>query len=142
MFDIKLMSLVHHNGRKWIVKNVSENGLKITDHRGYGFKSVPRSAVKPVIRLTPLVRAEMLIQAVKNHIKNVYVNTAAPELLCIRGVLIHEDQYFKARDAARFIQSIGGYEAAQLYTDCDGYVNGRFIRGDDVRQALRILEGL
>jgi hypothetical protein len=135
MFDIVMYGREKHK----VVGRIPSLGLVYFSDG----EAAPAKAVKPVIRLTPLVRAEMLVQAVKDHIKNVYADTTAiPELLCIRGVLIHEDRYFKARDAARFIQSIGGYEAAQLYTDCDGYVNGRFIRGDDVRRALRILEGL
>lgn len=139
MFDIKLMSLVHHNGRKWVVKNVSEDGLKITDHRGYGFKSVPRSAVKPVIRLTPLVRAEILLQAMLEFFKK---RNIVLDGLNDSHQMVDVNAYFEVRNAVDMVVSIGGYEAAQLYTDCDGYVNGRFIRGDDVRRALRILEGL
>jgi hypothetical protein len=45
-------------------------------------------------------------------------------------------------DANQFIQSIGGVETARLFGDCDGFINGRFIRGDDVRRALRIIEGI
>lgn len=98
MFDIKKGSRVFYGGNKWVVAGVSDREVKLQDARDWPY--VPRDAVKPIIRLTPLVRAEMLIQ------------------------------------------SIGGYEAAQLYTDCDGYVKGRFICGDDVRRALRVLEGL
>lgn len=122
MFDIKKKgSRVFYGGNKWAVAGVSDREVKLQDVRDWPY--VPRDAVKPVIRLTPLVRAELRLKAERQTAR------MSPRM-------------WEASQSVSLIQSIGGYEAAQLYTDCDGYVNGRFIRGDDVRRALRILEGL
>ena len=121
MFDIEKGSRVFYGGNKWAVAGVSDREVKLQDVRDWPY--VPRDAVKPVIRLTPLVRAELRLKAERQTAR------MSPRM-------------WEASQSVSLIQSIGGYEAAQLYTDCDGYVNGRFIRGDDVRRALRILEGL
>lgn len=134
MFDIVMYGREKHK----VVGRIPSLGLVYFSDG----EAAPAKAVKPVIRLTPLVRAEMLIQAVKDYVGNGCNGASIPAVVRPMGVSVQTDHYFKVRDAVDFIQSIGGYEAAQLYTDCDGYVNGRFIRGDDVRRALRILEGL
>lgn len=140
MFDIVKSDRVYYGGNKWVVAGVSDREVKLKDVRGWPY--VPRDAVKPVIRLTPLVRARMLIEAVRDYVGNKFTGASIPKVLYPVGVSVSTDHYFKVCEAVSLIQSIGGYEAAQLYTDCDGYVNGSFIRGDDVRRALRILEGL
>lgn len=140
MFDIEKGSRVFYGGNKCAVAGVSDREVKLQDVRDWPY--VPRVAVKPILRLAPLVRARMLIEAVGDYVGNNYTGASIPKVLRPMGVSVSTELYFKVRDAVDFIQSIGGYEAAQLYTDCDGCVNGRFIRGDDVRRALRILEGL
>lgn len=126
MFDIEKGSRVFYGGNKWVVAGVSDGEVKLQDVRGWPY--VPRDAVKPIIRLTPLVRAELRLKAERQ--------TARPRSTRM------SPKMWEVSQSVSLIQSIGGYEAAQLYTDCDGYVNGCFIRGDDVRRALRILEGL
>lgn len=139
MFDIVKSDRVYYGGRKWHVSGASDTEAVLISERENVMS--PAGELKPVIRLTPLVRAEMLIQAISQSPPVPY----GYDCTLKDGAVIHQHRVSEALGvirAADFIQSIGGYEAAQLYTDCDGYVNGRFIRGDDVRRALRILEGL
>ena len=140
MFDIEKGSRVFYGGNKWSVAGVSDREVKLQDVRDWPY--VPRDAVKSIIRLTPLVRAEMLVQAVGDLIAKSNWDGTPVVAVYPRGVRVTWPHFKEITNAVRVIQSIGGYEAAQLYTDCDGCVNGRFIRGDDVRLALRILEGL
>lgn len=140
MFDIEKGSRVFYGGNKWAVAGVSDREVKLQDVRDWPY--VPRDAVKPIIRLTPLVRAEMLVRAIGDLMAKSNWDGAPVVAVYPRGVRVTWPHFKEVTHAVRVIQSIGGYEAAQLYTDCDGYVNGRFIRGDDVRRALRILEGL
>lgn len=140
MFDIVKSDRVYYGGNKWVVAGVSDREVKLQDVRDWPY--VPRDTVKPIIRLTPLVRAEMLIQAVGDLMEKSNWDGTPVVAVYPRGVRVTWPHFKEITNAVRVIQSIGGYEAAQLYTDCDGYVNGRFIRGDDVRRALRILEGL
>lgn len=125
MFDIKVGDMVLFFGEKCRVKKFLPCGQWVAFYDG----DLGRvQDIKPVVRLTPLVRAELRLKAERQ--------TARP------GSTRMSPRMWEVSQSVSLIQSIGGYEAAQLYTDCDGYVNGRFIRGDDVRRALRILEGL
>ena len=142
MFDIKVGDMVMRGGQKVpVTHKTGFAGMTLFYTKGH-FDFCGRGQLKPVIRLTPLVRAEMLIQAVGDLMTKSNLDGTPVVAVYPRGMRVTWPNFKEVTHAVRVIQSIGGYEAAQLYTDCDGYVNGRFIRGDDVRRALRILEGL
>lgn len=127
MLDIVKGSLVYYGGRKFPVLGVSESEVKLKCWTDWGI--VPKADVKPVVRLTPLVRARMALDWWRKTPICTRAGRKSPTIWNANLVL----------NAHSFIESIGGYDAAKLYTDCDGIVNGRFIRGDDVRRALKLL---
>ncbi|MEG1884864.1 MAG: hypothetical protein RR182_01150 [Alistipes sp.] len=130
MLDIKKGDRVFYGGRKYAVRGTSDTEVKLRGLNGWEY--VAKSDVKPVVRLTPLVRAVLVLGRWGRRVE--------PTLRWVSKELRAEINHARSVvQADRLVQKVGGIEAAKLFDDCDGYVKGEFIRGDDVRKALRLL---
>ena len=128
MLDIKKGGRVFYGGRKYAVRGTSDTEVKLRSFSGWEY--VAKSDVKPVVRLTPLVRARLLLDWWnRDGYKTNSLTQYNTRLLNAQSVVM----------ADRLVQKVGVVDAAKLFDDCDGYVKGEFIRGDDVRKALRLL---
>lgn len=131
MLDIKIGDTVYHHGLKKTVIEIGPPDVE-TFYRMSEFGWFPRSKIKPVVRLTPLVRAVLVLGRWGHRVE--------PTLRWVSKELRAEINHARSVvQADRLVQKVGGVDAAKLFDDCDGYVKGEFIRGDDVRKALRLL---